>query len=660
MRKIYFLFILNIFLADIYAQNIHMTTYSQNDSVYIHWVPTDLNVYKSIFNKGVKIEIIPWNSNEKPKDSDFIGFSEKKTEELPIVKQLLKKDSSLFGPSSLILLDGMINGGDSATVQMSFIQSLIYSGVDSVFSKEIGLYRRVKNPFESQYLGLKASNGKDYSSFSVVRINKEVPKSNHFDSLKAVCQNGEVNLSWNVENLLFHYSSFNIERSTDKKQWNRINKTPFIYLKTDDEKEGKPAMFVDKNVEKGQAYYYRIKGVNHLCFENGVSNIIEIQVPRPINGLVYIDSLDVGESLVVKYKFNGDQSELEYVKKVNLTYSDKIYGQYSLLKSKGSKLDKFFSIDFKKLPERGFFRIEIISKSADTLFSEPKYFFFRDSIPPEKIQEFEASIDTNGIVQLSWEKLDDQLEGYRVFRRNSSKEQFIEITKEFVIDTVFRDTISIRNLTRGIYYAVKAVDLNHNNGELSDPVKVLKPDIIPPVPSRIISTNFDENGISLEWSISTSKDVEYIYLQKRIDSSFKNVYKTVKTPKYLDSDTENGKSYTYRLLTQDSSGNQSYSKDITVEYELGYRIHDPKIKYEVNREEDYVKLEWTNPKKVSQINIYFAKQDRPLRMVESYYDNRTNHQFRSLAINNEYRVKLQFVYLDGSRSKLSEEVLIEY
>ena len=98
----------------------------------------------------------------------------------------------------------------------------------------------------------------------------------------------------------------------------------------------------------------------------------------------------------------------------------------------------------------------------------------------------EGLIDSNSVAKITWTAPNDKdLQGYRVFRSNSLKEEFVEKTTKPDLTTTYLDTLDLNNLTSEVYYFVRAVDQNYNNDENTEPILLLKPDTIPPVPGVI-------------------------------------------------------------------------------------------------------------------------------------------------------------------------------
>ncbi len=72
------------------------------------------------------------------------------------------------------------------------------------------------------------------------------------------------------------------------------------------------------------------------------------------------------------------------------------------------------------------------------------------------------------------------IRGFNVFYSNKPDHEFSLLTKTPLTDTVFRDTISLKTLTKKIYYKVVAVDYNSNYSKFSQILELKRPDVVPP------------------------------------------------------------------------------------------------------------------------------------------------------------------------------------
>jgi hypothetical protein len=91
-----------------------------------------------------------------------------------------------------------------------------------------------------------------------------------------------------------------------------------------------------------------------------------------------------------------------------------------------------------------------------------------DTFPPAAPSGL-VSIGTENFISLSWdENRDEDLDGYRVWRKMEVKDEFVLLTPQPIHDNAFNDTTVERN--RRYYYAVSAIDMSGNESPKSEGV----------------------------------------------------------------------------------------------------------------------------------------------------------------------------------------------
>jgi len=104
-----------------------------------------------------------------------------------------------------------------------------------------------------------------------------------------------------------------------------------------------------------------------------------------------------------------------------------------------------------------------------------------DSIPPTSPTNVVGQIDSLGLVTLKWAaNTEKDMLGYRVYRGNNRKEEYSQITVSPHQDTVYYDSVGVKNLNSTVYYQIIAVDQRFNMSKPSEILAVKKPDYIPP------------------------------------------------------------------------------------------------------------------------------------------------------------------------------------
>ena len=174
-----------------------------------------------------------------------------------------------------------------------------------------------------------------------------------------------------------------------------------------------------------------------------------------------------------------------------------------------------------------------------------------------------GTIDTSGVVRLHW-NLGPEMDimGYRVYFANSPDHEFSNETPYPIQDTAFTDTISLKTLTKFIYYKIVAVDRNFNHSVQSDILALVRPDILKPITPIFANYKVKEQEVMLEFIPSSSPDVREHRLMRRESGTTNWVDVTSwKKPSvlksYTDKSVKGASYYEYTLMAIDSAGNAS-------------------------------------------------------------------------------------------------------
>ena len=291
-----------------------------------------------------------------------------------------------------------------------------------------------------------------------------------------------------------------------------------------------------------------------------------------------------------------------------------------------------------------------------------------DSIPPSKPIFIKGKIDTTGIVTIDIKKNPEaDLMGYRLYRSNASEHEFSAIKEGFLsidslerkVQTVYKDTVTLKSLTPYIYYRVEALDFNHNTSEPSEILKVKRPDKIAPTTPVFKKIRSTEDYIELQFVLSKSIDVKEQILYRKTDlkAPWKK-YKTLKNDQhsFVDKEVKKGIIYYYSMRAIDESENASpYAVSVKGKtYNTSERPPVENLKASANKDKITLNWNYKNFNKETYFVIYtknkngqftrYAKSVE-LRFIESKKGEKT------------YAVKA--FTTDGGQSKLSKEVSVE-
>jgi hypothetical protein len=212
-----------------------------------------------------------------------------------------------------------------------------------------------------------------------------------------------------------------------------------------------------------------------------------------------------------------------------------------------------------------YYRIHAIGyNEGETATSFPHFAFQMDSIPPAPPAGLRGTIDTAGVVTLQWNaNKEDDIRAYRVFASNDNKpNSYLSVSDTYLTEPVYTDTLPLNTLTNEIYYKVAALDLNYNHSQMSEAVKLTKPDTIPPVKSLILNISQPTENMEIVWENSSSTDVNKLVLLRQVSDTGQIVIvkEWIGLPKisaYTDTHRFSGEQVRYFLQTYDYSDNMS-------------------------------------------------------------------------------------------------------
>jgi hypothetical protein len=676
MKRLNFL-IISLFCAfSLFSQNngkIVPISFVDNDTIYLRFSVQDNLVFKDILNYGFKIERF---------ENSLDNISSKQTFFLAPAKDVIQSEKynndEKFKEIKELIQDFITMSPNDEGFEMLYAILMLSSVTDKDYLNGLGLifydtsFEKNKNYLYRISINSNKEEFKKYTTtFEVNTTKNDVNPS--FESLEyeARIKTEEVFLQWNTTEISSSYSSYWVEKSLDSINYETLNSAPLFLVKSQYETDKTKANFVDTAVTEGMMYYYRIRGVNHFAEKGETSNVVKVFVKRSLKGIVKIDTI---YALKNNRILKGEYSAIDNIDSQNLSHfivlrSDSLKEGYKILKSSNLKSNNEFEFHVTSpllTGERYYYKVAAISVDGDTSMSFHYYYYTLDQEPPNVPVGLEGTIDDKGIVHLKWNNnTDEPLKGYRVFWANSIREEFVETTHDFVKDTIFTDTVSLKTLTSEVYYTISAVDLNFNNSKRCEPIKLLKPDTIPPVKCNINYIKVTQKGVVVKWINSSSEDVSLNHLVRKefetnkIDTIF-SWSDTSST--FLDQFLDIGKTYTYHISTLDDQSNVSNSKRVNVINETGVRPSISDLSNTIDRENKTIKLNWSQDNTlVYSYKIYRSKNEGRFILYKTFEPNDSNEYIdENLSINNTYSYKIKVVYNNGINSPFSETIIVKF
>ena len=311
-----------------------------------------------------------------------------------------------------------------------------------------------------------------------------------------------------------------------------------------------------------------------------------------------------------------------------------------------------------------FYIVAAIDTAGNTAAAPPAYVIMNDSIPPAKPTGLTGKIDSNGIVTLKWNMgKEEDLLGYIVYFANSESHVFTPITKGFLVDSTFIDTVTLNTLTNKIYYRIAAFDQNRNPSPYSDTLALARPDTIRPVPPVISSYTVTDTSVTFYWNPSSSEDADsqFVY-RKEINGKWEMLSELdKKANSYTDTTVKRLRHYTYSLQTIDNSkllSQMSFPLTVRI-YDSGIRNLINSFSAELSKDKKSIHLKWQQKSpNNSRVIIYRNYNKNGLQMYNSTSGRINSYDDYDIQ-NGNYEYAIKVVLNDGLESPLSKLISIK-
>lgn len=650
-----------------------------NNSVELRFFPDRKSALELAFTSGFIIERADGSSNNFEEIGRTKPFNEKQWEEAMNTTEIqLEKDEIELAHD--FYLDLLEDSGGSINLSTG-IAALKQQKATEDFKLMVTLLSAVKNPMAAKGLGFsfKDSNvqqGLTYTyrvrlaAVSPIYKIESIPfkitavaNPNAFKN-KVYVKTGDTELGfvWDDHPDL---SGVDVERIIDGKAV-KLNTAPIYTLRGGDYEGPKRSSFNDENLVNYQNYTYQFYA--QTLFGERVKFAEVTAMPRdrtpPQQPFLKQPQHFKPDEVHVAWKMNAPM-EGDF-KGFAVSRSQENKGEFKLLHEKllPSSARKFIDKTF-IAGKTNYYLVQAVDTANNISSSFPVAVTLIDSIPPRKPIFIKGEIDSIGVVTLDIERNPEtDLMGYRLYRSNAPEHEFSAIKEGFLsidsldqkVQTSFKDTVTLRSLTPYIYYRVEALDFNHNTSEISDVLKVKRPDTIPPTTPVFKRVKSTENDIELNFVLSKSKDVKehILYRKTELQVPWERFHILKKDQGvYRDKEVEKGIIYYYSIRAIDESGNAS---DYAVPVQgktFNTGVRPPIENLRSTSERGRVSLMWEYS--YLDENTYFViyKKNKEGQFVQHGRSDALSFQEDVKGLNT-YAVKV--FTLDGGQSKLSEEV----
>jgi len=642
------LLILISFLAfTTYAQDLVVVSKVSDDSIAIKWLANDYKQLELI-TKGATISRVESTERTNFESVNFVGAKQWKIE--PTQTRLDKLAASEESEKFQAILEPIIEGStDKEQQNFALLTNTVENMVNPRFQTVLGnvlidkefdknktyVYKIEVETLTPVYLYIDANRNTVYSKIEEFELSLDRKRT--------------VVVEWNSNAVQKESLGFLIEHSMDEeREGTYLSELPHIPFKSQFEVQDKLATVID-NAEQGHWHYYRVIGLDPFGYPSLKSEWKRIYVPLLINADVYIDTIIAKDTERIIKGITGIYEKNTRIDSWELLRSEQKDTGYEVVVTQPF-VDTMttFTLNGKSSGDHFYYKLRAINKD-DTVSSLPYYFFTLDQAPPVPPTQLAGEIDSSGIVRLSWTaSIDNDIRGYKVYRGNQKREEFIERTTRLSTDLSFTDTLALDNLTSEVYYFVKSIDMNYNISSESDTVLLLKPDTIPPMAAAFKNIKIVDTSIVLTWANSQSTDLSRTLL---IRNKFDTIALEAGQTTYTDFEVLPARHYSYELLTQDKSQNQSTSQPISQYYETGFRKPLRGFDALVNRDENHVQLTWKAPQEdVFSYQLFRSKNDGKLGLYKTLDPSEVQYIDTQLSIGSKYTYSIKYINQKGIHS----------
>lgn len=457
------------------------------------------------------------------------------------------------------------------------------------------------------------------------------------------------------------YTAYYIERAEKGSAFTQLNELPYIHGVSRDSVFYHPMNIYSDSVANYKKYKYRIRGITPFGSLGPYSNEIEamgVDKTPPVPPK-FIETTYLGEQkMLIKWE-KEEEPDMK---------------GYHVFKTNNLKKD-FYKVNEKMIPAGthkyidenvnplldNYYLILSIDKEGNFSKSDAEFAMIKDTIPPKTPTGLKGIIDTTGVLTLSWKRNRElDMRGYKVFFANDNKHEYTLLTGKAIRDTVYKHKITLNTLTEEAWFKVMAVDKRYNYSPLSEAVKVIRPDTIPPTSPIFKKYKVTQKSIYLSWANSGSKDVvrHELWRKKGAKGEWKKLKTfTQKEKEYTDTAIESKQNYIYKIIAVDDADLISpvanlLSLDAPMLLEKG--VKSLKARLDKNKN---VELRWTLHSDDCKVIIYRSIDNGALYPIKTLpsSENTYTDSIQKKNVTVGYTVRLQ--YNNGTSSPYSEMVV---
>ena len=365
-----------------------------------------------------------------------------------------------------------------------------------------------------------------------------------------------VMLTWNYSILKDIYNAYYIEKSTDGKSFQRISNTPVTNINGRDGKPNDRIYYMDTLASNATRLHYRVVGLTAFGESGPPSDTVHGEGKTRLVYVPHVRQAMVNPTGNLDITWEFDERGNAQIKSFELQRGDNSTGPFTAVIKDIQPSAR--EAHYNKLQRSNYFVITAIPINGEPIASFPVLVQPADTVPPAVPMGLIGTVDTLGIVRLSWQpNTESDILGYRLYRAQTAGEELVPITDVAIIGTSYSDTVNVRNLNGTVYYALTALDRRYNQSDKSPVATLRKPELVPP--STPIITNYQAKGnaIVLDWVTGGEENLAALRLYRQERGGKKELLKEIRDKQvvqFADSTVKADRFYQYSLAGVTTTG----------------------------------------------------------------------------------------------------------
>ena len=478
--------------------------------------------------------------------------------------------------------------------------------------------------------------------------------------------NGAASLKWDRAEST-PYTAYRVQRSEDGIIYHNISETPQVTMSPEESADTQYEYAADSLPDPSKQYYYRIKGITPFGEEGPPSAIVTGKSVPMVESIPYVVSARSLDNISILIEWEFSENDSASIEGFSIERSFQPAGVFSRL------TDVLLSPSVRSFKDENpghsnYYRISALGLDRSWYASHVYFAQLVDSIPPAIPSGLNANISDEGIVSISWQPNgENDIYGYRVYRSNLRDEEPAQITREPVINTVFKDSINLKTLNEHIYYRVMALDIHQNHSILSELLQVKLPDHVKPLAPVFLPVGSLRDGVRLSWLPAGSQDIVRYKLYRKSPGEPWHFLDSVAAASdsvyfYFDNEASPGQPNHYTLVSVDDAGLES-EPATPVSGIITRQIHHPPVTWKkphINREENEITIAWKyEPTEIEMFRIFRSTDSAPPILYKSLPGSE-NKYTDTIIPGQNYTYRIMALFNNGQKSLLSEELVFKY